>query len=74
MFFTAPLSVDTLNKWREDFFSCPKNILAQNVCSRIDPFEACLSRTVMDSTQHVFNHKVIFNYFNLIMVYSSEQE
>lgn len=58
-FFTAPLSLETLNKWRNEFFDDSKNILAQNVCSRIDPFEACLSRTVMESTQHVFNHKVI---------------
>ncbi|KAJ8957929.1 hypothetical protein NQ318_001926 [Aromia moschata] len=35
-----------------------KNILAQNVCSRVDPFEVCLSRKTLEETQHIFNHKI----------------
>lgn len=53
--------------WRKKFYACPKNRLAQNVCSRVDPFEVCLSRQTIETTQHVFQHKVkiqIFKYFN----------
>lgn len=53
-----PLTDDNFKKWREDFFRCEKNVLAQNVCSRVDPFEAALSRKVLENTQHVFTYKV----------------
>lgn len=56
--FTVPLTHDTFNKWRNDFYKCEKNVLAQNVCSRIDPFEAALSRKVLETTQHVYTYKV----------------
>lgn len=54
----VPLTDDNFKKWRTDFFKCEKNLLAQNVCSRIDPFEAALSRKVLENTQHVFTYKV----------------
>lgn len=47
-----------LDKWRKDFYSEPKNILAQNVCSRVDPFDVCLSRKSLENTNHVFTYKV----------------
>ncbi|XP_037937785.1 bleomycin hydrolase-like isoform X2 [Teleopsis dalmanni] len=47
-----------LDKWRKDFYEEPKNILAQNVCSRVDPFDVCLSRKKLEQTNHVFNYKV----------------
>lgn len=28
------------------------------MCSRVDPFEVCLSRKVLENTQHVFTYKV----------------
>uniref|UniRef100_A0A0K8TT30 Bleomycin hydrolase n=1 Tax=Tabanus bromius TaxID=304241 RepID=A0A0K8TT30_TABBR len=55
---SAALSNDELNEWRKKFFAEPKNVLAQNVCTRIDPFEACLSRQTIEKTVHVFTHKV----------------
>lgn len=55
---TVPLTDDNFKKWRADFFKCEKNVLAQNVCSRVDPFEAALSRKVLENTQHVFTYKV----------------
>lgn len=58
LLFAVPLTDDTFSKWRTDFYKCEKNVLAQNVCSRIDPFEAALSRKVLENTQHVFNYKV----------------
>lgn len=53
-----PLSENTIKKWRDEFFKCEKNILAQNVCTRWDPFEVCLSRKSIENTQHVFTYKV----------------
>ena len=38
------LTEDILNQLRDQFYSCDKNRLAQNVCSRSDPLEACLQR------------------------------
>lgn len=52
------MSDTTFNKWRTDFYKCEKNVLAQNVCSRYDPFEVCLSRKLLEHTQHVFTYKV----------------
>lgn len=50
-----------LEKFKKDFYADQKNVLAQNVCSKIDPFEAALRRKTLEETQHVFNHKVINN-------------
>lgn len=52
------ITADQIEKWREGFYSEPKNVLAQNVCSRVDPFEVCLSRKALEQTNHVFTHKV----------------
>uniref|UniRef100_A0A182JF13 Bleomycin hydrolase n=1 Tax=Anopheles atroparvus TaxID=41427 RepID=A0A182JF13_ANOAO len=57
-FTRAPLSEDFFQKCRTDFYDCPKNVLAQNVCTRIDPFDACLSRKSLENTQHVFTYKI----------------
>lgn len=54
----AALSKETLQKFRNAFYADKKNILAQNVCSRTDPFEVCLSRKYLENLQHVFTHKV----------------
>ncbi|XP_046385632.1 bleomycin hydrolase isoform X2 [Ischnura elegans] len=58
MYSPSPLSPETLQKFRSSFYSDHKNILAQNVCTRVDPLEACLSRKHLEETQHVFTHKV----------------
>ncbi|KAI4454920.1 bleomycin hydrolase [Holotrichia oblita] len=52
------LSKDLILKLRANFYEDKKNILAQNVCSRSDPFDVCLSRKQLEETQHIFNHKV----------------
>ncbi|KAG5900092.1 hypothetical protein JTB14_016062 [Gonioctena quinquepunctata] len=52
------LNADVLEKFRKQFFAEEKNVLAQNVCSRVDPFDVALSRKVLAETQHVFNHKI----------------
>ena len=43
---------------REEFYKDDKNRLAQNVVSRSDPLETCMSRICIEETQHVFNNKV----------------
>lgn len=55
---TAVITPDKLAKWTKDFYSNPKNVLAQNVCSRGDPFDVCLSRKSLEKINHVFNYKV----------------
>ncbi|KAJ8946132.1 hypothetical protein NQ314_008954 [Rhamnusium bicolor] len=57
LFFKGALNKDLLEKFRKSFYTEEKNILAQNVCSRGDPFEVSLSRKALEETQHVFNHK-----------------
>ncbi|KAB0791799.1 hypothetical protein PPYR_03599 [Photinus pyralis] len=54
----AVLSRELLEKYRTSFNSDPKNILAQNVCTKYDPFEVCLSRRRLQESQHVFTYKI----------------
>ncbi|XP_063218773.1 bleomycin hydrolase isoform X2 [Bacillus rossius redtenbacheri] len=54
----TPLGEEVLLKFRQHFYAEPRNVLAQNVCTKIDPLEACVSRQQFASTQHVFTHKV----------------
>ncbi|KAI8441956.1 hypothetical protein MSG28_005628 [Choristoneura fumiferana] len=55
---TEPLSLERTTELRNKFFSDPKNELAQNVCTRFDPFEVAISRKRADSSLHVYNIKV----------------
>lgn len=57
-FVLVPLTIEKLNKFRNDFYADPKNELAQNVCTRFDPFEVAISRRKADSSLHVYNIKV----------------
>lgn len=57
-YFIGALHKDILEQFRSDFYKDEKNILSQNVCSRGDPFEICLSRKMLEETQHIFSHKV----------------
>lgn len=52
------LSMETLEKFREAFYADPKNVLAQNVCSKMDPYEASVNRKTLEETHHIFTHKV----------------
>lgn len=56
--FLVPLNEGNFTEWKQKFYAEPKNVLAQNICSRNDPFEACISKKVIENTQHVFSHKV----------------
>ncbi|CAK1541795.1 unnamed protein product [Leptosia nina] len=55
---SKPLTLENISKLREDFYKCPKNELAQNVCTRFDPFEVAISRKKTDTSLHVYNIKV----------------
>lgn len=55
---TVPLTLDTLAGLHNDFYSDPKNELAQNACTRFDPFEVAISRKRADCSLHVYNIKI----------------
>lgn len=55
---STPLTTEKLQEWNKKFYSNAKNVLAQNVCSRVDPFEVCLSRKSLEQTNHIFKYKV----------------
>jgi len=54
----SPLTADFFEQCKKKFNECPKNRLAQNACSRMDPFEVSLSRKAFENIQHVFTYKV----------------
>lgn len=56
--FASELSTGVLDEFRDDFYSNERNVQAQNVCVRSDPLESCLSRKVLEHTNHIFQHKV----------------
>ncbi|XP_076640760.1 bleomycin hydrolase isoform X1 [Halictus rubicundus] len=54
----AELTDELLAQLREKFYEDRRNVLAQNVCTRTHPIEACISRKVLEDSQHVFTHKI----------------
>lgn len=57
-FLKGSLTSENLDTFKKNFYSQEKNVLAQNVCSRGDPFDAAISRKALEETQHVFNYKI----------------
>lgn len=65
--FKAAISTEHFEKFKQTFLSEEKNLLAQNVCSKVDPFEVALSRKRIEETQHIFNTKVsLFFFVNIL--------
>jgi hypothetical protein len=58
-FYFLALTDDIVNNFSIEFHSDPKNIFAQNVSTRFDPFDASLSRKTLQTVHHVFTHTVI---------------
>lgn len=56
--FADVLTKEIIEKYRNSFYQEEKNVLAQNVCSRVDPFDVCLVRKHAEKPIHVFQHKV----------------
>jgi len=52
------LTEDRLDALRAQFRGDAKTQLAQNVVSRSDPLETCLTRRAIQTAKHVFSHKV----------------
>jgi hypothetical protein len=52
------LSTDKLTDFRSKFESDEKTVFAQNVVSRSDPLETCLTRKALENAKHVYTHKV----------------
>ena len=63
----SELTSDTLETFRNSFSKDPKNLFAQNVVSRSDPLETCLQRKTLETTNHVYSHKV--NFYNRFEIY-----
>ena len=60
LFISPPgISSADLAKYAENFERDPKNLLAQNVCTRTDLLEVLRKRSVHEATHHVFTHKVV---------------
>jgi len=55
---SGELTEEVISKMKAEFYMSDKNRLAQNVCSRSDPLEACLNRSCLETTVHIYNHKV----------------
>ncbi|XP_052738811.1 bleomycin hydrolase [Bicyclus anynana] len=55
---SKPLQLDRLNKLKEEYYSDTKNELAQNACTRFDPFEVAISKKRTDTCLHVYNIKI----------------
>lgn len=66
-FFKGVLTKEVLDKFKKSFLAEEKNILAQNVCTKQDPFELALSRKVVEDTQHVYNTKVILSLVSITL-------
>lgn len=58
LFLGGALSEDYLKKLYKDFYNDPRNIAAQNVCTKVNPSEACISRQVVQNSNHVFTYKI----------------
>ena len=54
----ASLGAAQISQLRKTFLDSAKNVLAQNVCTQQDPLLMCIQRSKLQSTQHVFSHKV----------------
>ena len=52
------LTSDTLESFRNSFAKGPKNAFAQNVVARSDPLETCLQRKTLETSNHIYSHKV----------------
>ncbi|XP_003700239.1 bleomycin hydrolase isoform X1 [Megachile rotundata] len=52
------LSPEILNQFYTKFYEDNRNTLAQNVSTRTNPHEACISRRILQESQHVFTHKI----------------
>ncbi|XP_015608755.1 bleomycin hydrolase [Cephus cinctus] len=58
MVTSGVLSPEVLRELCSKFYADSRNVLAQNVCTKVDPLDACLSRKTLENTQHAFTHKV----------------
>lgn len=58
MVASGVLTTEVLNQLRSKFYADNRNVMAQNVCTRTNPVEACISRKCLEESQHVFTHKI----------------
>ncbi|XP_071789805.1 bleomycin hydrolase-like [Asterias amurensis] len=54
----AELTAAKVEAFKAEFNSDPKNKLAQNVAYKFDPLEVCVDSSIVQETQHAFQHKI----------------
>lgn len=52
------VETDLLSEIQNAFLSEKQNLVVQNVGTQYDPVEVCLDRSVAETVNHVFKHKV----------------
>lgn len=52
------VEMDLLSEIQNAFLSEKQNLVVQNVGTQYDPVEVCLDRSVAETVNHVFKHKV----------------
>ena len=55
----AGVGSNLLAEMQNAFLNDDKNLIAQNVGTQYDPLEVCLDRSVAETVNHVYKHKVI---------------
>ncbi|KAI4491996.1 hypothetical protein M0802_010121 [Mischocyttarus mexicanus] len=58
MVVSCVLTPEVLSQFRSKFYADTRNVQAQNVCTKTNPIEACISRKVLEETHHFFTHKI----------------
>ncbi|XP_015917057.1 bleomycin hydrolase isoform X2 [Parasteatoda tepidariorum] len=52
------ITSEILNKFQKNFEADPKNIVVQNACFKNDPLELAVQRKIVETSAHVFTHKI----------------
>jgi len=52
------ISGEFMERLRAEFVADPKNVLAQNICTKYDPNEAAIGRRALEEINHVIQYKV----------------
>jgi len=54
---SGALTADVIDEFRSAFESDPKYRLSQNVVTKHDPLDSCLTRRALETSNHVYTHK-----------------
>ncbi|KAJ8312946.1 hypothetical protein KUTeg_010319 [Tegillarca granosa] len=63
------ISPEVISKFKQNFSSDQKNLLAQNVCVKQDLWDVCRKQSVVAQSRHVFNTKLQHSWDMLCMIF-----